>query len=405
MAFNNPAPNFALSCSFNAREWASVPIYLRGISTITLPAFNSDASSGIYEDAITFLNGRGSYFIGTPTGSLDLVSQLEDQVPFGANWQVDLKSDDKISISVDAPHNFKIWKDSGDDFLGVNGTLSAVLVGSRYVVDLDNWTRGNCGASYIIRDLVLGANHTWLDPDSIVQDCIVYLRRARGESDSDDTTSITEPSLESLDTAHQGRWYINSEGHVVTCYLTSLGHITWTSTTFRDRLGFDGLETRVTSGLYSVLTANNPIPCSLYPTRPIEGAYYKVEQVAQSRRKISGGYVSNFIGSYLQSTITYFVDGLLDTTDLTRHFTDEFLTYATNGSRVNYYQGVGDSRRSKSIVEGGGVDYSKLYTTEDNGYQGRIRGNLISSNNYAMQYPSRLRRRIRIEQTLEHLNE
>ena len=406
MPFNNPAPNFALSCSFNAREWAGISPFDRGSTPITaFPSFSASASSGIYEDAITFLNGRGSIQGISASNSRDLQSQLQTQVGFGSNWTVELTSDDKIRIEVDQPDRFQIALSSGTDFLGVNGTVTAGLVGSRYRVTLDNWTRGNCGASYLITQISTSSSSVWLNADNIVQDCIVYLRKTRNEFDADDTTSTAQPCLERMDCLDEGRWYVDENGHAATCYLTSLGDITWTNTSFRDRLGFNGLEEPAFSGVYSVLTANNPLPCCIYPTRPIEGAYYKVDQVAQSRRKIGGGYVSNFVGSYLQTVLTYHVDGLLDTTDLTRHFTDEFLTYATNGSRVNYYQGVGDSRRSKSTVEGGGVDYTKLYTTEDNGYQGRIRGNLISTNNYALQYPSRLRRRIRIEQTLEHLNE
>jgi len=404
MPFNNPAPNFALSCSFNAREWSGeAPISRLGTPMTSFPTFSD--SQGIYEDAITFLNGRGSYFTGVATGSRDLASQLENQVSFGTDWKVELLSNDKISIS-NSTHNFKIWKSAGTDFLGVNGTLTSSLIGGREIVLLDNWIRGNCGAAYNIRDTATSNDYVWLSADNTVQDCIVYLRKRRYELDLDDTTSISEPSLESLDNAGSTRWYINSEGHVVSSYLTSVGDITWTNTDFRNRLGFDGGEAPAFVGFgYSVLTANNPIPCCLYPSRPIAESHYKVEQVAEAKRKIGGGYVSNFVGSYLQTQITYHLDALLDQVDLTRHFTDQFIKYASNGERVNYYQGVGDSRRSYSSLEAGTTDYNKLYTSEDNGYQGRVRGNLVSSNTYNLLYPSRLRRRIRIEQVLEHLDE
>lgn len=406
MPFNNPAPNFALMCAFNARQFAGVSPLSRGGSAMTaFPAFTGSASEGIYDDAITFLNGRGSIQATSTANSRDLQSRIQSQVSFGSNWTVELTSDDKIRIEVDSPDQFSIQLNAGTDFLGVSGTVTSALVGSRYRVTLNDWVRGNCSASYTITKVSSGATSTWLDENRIVQDCIVYLRKRRDESDADDTCTASEPSFERLDCSNNGRWYVNSLGHAVCTYLTSIGDITWTNTAFRDRLGFDGSETPTTSGSYSTITANFPLPCSLYPTRPVENAHYRVEQVANAKRKIGGGYVSNFVGSYLQTSLNYHVDGLLDTIDLTRHFTDQFLTYATNGERINYYQGVGDSRRSNSALSAGTTAYNKLYTSEDNGYQGRIRSHLVSSNMYDLQYNANLRRRIRVNQTLEHINE
>ena len=109
------------------------------------------------------------------------------------------------------------------------------------------------------------------------------------------------------------------------------------------------------------------------------------------------------MGCYLQTEIMYRLDGLLDEFDLTRHFTDEFIKHASNGTRVNYYQGWGDSRRSTTLQATAGVSYNKLYTTESDGLQGRLRANMISSNSYNLQYDSTLRRRIRVNHVLESL--
>tara|TARA_Y100000593_G_C4224202_1_gene293551 strand:+ start:54 stop:470 length:417 start_codon:yes stop_codon:yes gene_type:complete len=136
----------------------------------------------------------------------------------------------------------------------------------------------------------------------------------------------------------------------------------------------------------------------------MENQEYIVDIVATGKRKIAGGWVSNKIGSYRGETITFYVDGPADIKDLTRHFTDHFISYLNTGARVNVYQDWGDSRRSLAAddVDDTQRAYDLLYTSENNGFRGRIRANMMSSGPYQLTYPQRLRRRspitIRIEE-------
>jgi hypothetical protein len=131
----------------------------------------------------------------------------------------------------------------------------------------------------------------------------------------------------------------------------------------------------------------------------------QTQTVSQSRRKIGGGYASNFIGSYVQSILLFDLDALLDTKDLYRHFTNNFIGYIGNGERITFYQNVGDSRRSL-ITSGINLSqpaYDLLYTSEDNGNTGRIRCSLVDANTINLVYPNRLKRRVPVSLVMEHL--
>ena len=99
MPLNNPSPNFALLPSFNARTWSGVNVFDRGSNNITLPTYALGA--GIYEDVISFLNGRGSDD-GFSMGDL-----IQAAAPFGSNWAVPLSRSDirvgRMSLELDRP--------------------------------------------------------------------------------------------------------------------------------------------------------------------------------------------------------------------------------------------------------------------------------------------------------------
>ena len=127
--------------------------------------------------------------------------------------------------------------------------------------------------------------------------------------------------------------------------------------------------------------------------------------MTQARRKIGGGYTSNFIGSYVQSVLDFDLDALLDEKDLYRHFTNKFVEYIPTGERINFYQGWGDSRRAliTSDITSSQPAYDLLYTSEDNGDQGRIRASILNNGSVNLSYPNRLRRRVPVSMTMEHL--
>lgn len=398
MPLNNPSPNFALLSAFNARTWSGVNVFDRGSNNVTLPTFGT--GEGIYDDAISFLNGRGS-LSGMNTSDLLQVTAL-----FGSNWSVSINSSDKVVISCD--DQFKVRFKSGTDFFGV-GSSSFSSATTSFTCPND-WTRGSTirTAAYEFTDSSDSNNFTFSPQSGLnAQDLIVAIRERGVVNDADDVNSTN--CLEKLDldantASTYIKWYINDNGHVECMYSNAVGDVAWVSTTFRDRLGFSGNESP-SGTLTRTLTADYPLPGALYPSRPYQEHHMQTQNVSQSRRKIGGGYASNFIGSYVQSILLFDLDALLDEVDLYRHFTNNFISYIGSGERIAFYQNVGDSRRSL-ITSGINLNqpaYDLLYTSEDNGNTGRIRCSLVDSNTINLAYPNRLKRRVPVSLLLEHL--
>ena len=397
MPLNNPSPNFALLSSFNARTWSGVNVYDRGSNNITLPTFA--IGEGIYEDGISFLNGRGSDG-GFSTGDL-----IQAGSAFGTNWAVTINTFDKVVISCD--DSFKIRFKSGSDDLGV-GSSSFGAASTSFTCPND-WTRGSNikTASYEVVDSSDANSFTFNISSGLnSQDIVVAIRERGTTNDIDDVNSTN--CLEALDiTANSNdyiKWYINDQGHVECMYYNTVADIDWVSTTFRDRLGFSGSESP-SGTIIKTITADHPLPGSLFPSRPYQRHHLQTDTITQARRKIGGGYTSNFVGSYIQSILDFDLDALLDEKDLYRHFTNNFVGYIPSGERINFYQGWGDSRRAliTSDIDVSQPAYDLLYTSEDNGDQGRIRASVVNNGMISLAYPNRLRRRVPVSMTLEHL--
>lgn len=397
MPLNNPSPNFALLSSFNARTWSGVNVFDRGSTNVSLPTYST--GEGIYEDVISFLNGRGSK---SGVSTSDIIQAVSN---FGSSWSVSINSFDKVVISCDTA--FKIRHKSGPDPFGVDSqTFSSPFISFTCP---NNWTRGNItgGGSYEVQNSAGTLSFTFSVRNSYAaQDLIVAIRERSVTNDLDDVN--TTDNLEYLDQTANSQdvitWYLNDSGHVVCMYPNTIGAVTWVSTSFRDRLGFSGSE--IPSGtLIKTLVADYPCPGVLYPSRPYQSHYYETDTLTQARRKIGGGYTSNFIGSYVQSVLRFDLDALLDEVDLYRHFTNNFVQYIPTGERINFYQGIGDSRRAliTSGVNQSQPNYDLLYTSEDNGDQGRIRASVLNNGQINLVYPTRLRRRVPVILGMEHL--
>ena len=402
MPLNNPAPQFGLLSAYDLRDFSGEQVFTRsGGSAVSMPTFTT--GQGVYEDAVSFLNGRATDTDVTGTGRLGTVKL------FGASWALSLNSADKFvfSSSVD----FTVTSTGSSDPLGVgSGTLTATLDGSTYsVVCPNDWTRGVTsftGVTYRIDEVGGAGSFVFPQQDTSIQDLSLYTRDRSTVSDAD---VFGLDSLEKLDQTEQSsdliNWYINDDGYAECLYLTSLGHISWTNTTIRDLLGFSGNETPATHATsYSRLTSTFKASGVLIPSRPIQAHHLRVANQSQSRRKIGGGYASNYIGTYITSVIQFDLDALLDLSDDYRHFTNRWLPYASSGERVNVYQSWGDSRRALMTAQvlGGQAAYDTLNTSEDNALYGRVRGSLITSE-FDLIYPSRLRRRVPVAIEVEHL--
>ena len=400
MPLNNPAPNFGLLTSFDVTGQSGTTVFTRsGGSAVALPTFSS--GQGVYEDVLFFLNGRGVDASFKADHQLSLAT-------FGASWSMTINQDDKVTIQANA--QFKVTSTGSSDPFGFgSSTLLSSLVGSVYVLSAPNdWTRGLIdldNVSYRI-DESGGSSNTFNIPSikSDVQDVTCFIR-GYNESDAD---SFGLSSLQALDNTAQTStditWALTVDGHTQCHYRTSRGDITWNNTTIRNLLGFTGEESPVVDGSHSRLTSTYKNQAVLIPSRPYQGHHLSVQNMSQSRRKIGGGYTSNFIGSYITSILRFDLDALLDESDDYKHFTNNFLPLVSSGERINFYQSWGDSRRAliTSQVNASQPSFDLMFTSEDNGAYGRVRGSLTTAE-YDLSYPTRLKRRVPVDMEIEHL--
>jgi len=364
-----------------------------------LPTFTGN-DEGIYEDTLFFLNNRAT------DGSLNASDQLSTDASFGTTWTIAINASDKIEITSDV--DFTVTSTGTTDALGFSSVVNATLVGSDYVATApSDWARGVLSLEDITYQIDQVGGAGTFDYPSInadVQDVTAWLR----DPDDNDADNFSLESLQELDNTAQSStditWLLTADGFTQCYYRTALGDITWVNTTIRDLLGFTGDESPVVDGSVSRLTSTRKPSGVLVPTRPYQQHHLRVENVSQSRRKIGGGYVSNYIGTYITSVLSFDLDALLDSQDDYRHFTNEFLPLVGSGERINFYQDWGDSRRTliTANINSSQPAYDLIYTSEDNGNYGRIRGSL-TVNDFNLSYPGRLKRRVPVNMEIEHL--
>jgi len=400
MPYNTPAPDFALIASFDAREWSGVDVLAYDGTDVSIPTYST--GSGVYEDGLYFLNGRG---VGdtTPTDAAGTFTEaISSLANFGTTWTVTLTEADRIKVTSDV--SFSV-SPLGDDVLGL-GTQTAAVDGSNYSVTAStDWTRGNYRGEQYRFDNGSGTTFDAFRVGALqwpAQDAICAMRsRATADLDNLSPTDCLEELIRDQ-TGQELRIILNDRGHVEVWYVTA-SFFAFLNDSFRSRLGFSGNEYATTFGTLSRLVADYPMPCALFPSRPFQDHHYQVDSLTEARRLIGGGYTSNLIGTYTTSQLAFDLDALLDERDLYRHFTDAFIPYAPNGERVNFYQTWGDSRRSlrSALVTSNQDAYDLIYTSEDNGDCGRLRCSLVSAS-YDLAFGS-LKRRVPVNMRLEHL--
>jgi hypothetical protein len=400
MPYNTPAPDFALIASFDAREWSGVDVLAYDGIDVSIPTYST--GSGVYEDGLYFLNGRG---VGdtTPTDAAGTFTEaISSLATFGTTWTVTLTEADRIKVTSDV--SFSV-SPLGDDVLGL-GTQTAVVDGANYSVTAStDWTRGNYRGEQYRFDNGSGTTFDAFRVGALqwpAQDAICAMRsRATADLDNLSPTDCLEELIRDQ-TGQELRIILNDIGHVEIWYVTA-SFFAFLNDSFRSRLGFSGNEYATSFGTLSRLVADYPMPCALFPSRPFQDHHYQVDSLTEARRLIGGGYTSNLIGTYTTSQLAFDLDALLDERDLYRHFTDAFIPYAPNGERVNFYQTWGDSRRSlrSALVTSNQDAYDLIYTSEDNGDCGRLRCSLVSAS-YDLAFGS-LKRRVPVNMRLEHL--
>lgn len=397
----SPSPNFAL---LTGLDMSSFPTRAG-----TRSSTNVDVTwLSNYEDMISMLNGRGM-----ATGK-DLSAFCLASSNFGTDWHVGIDENDKLEISSDGVFRIRFNSsstlDGVTDIFGIgttfiNSNAGGSVLGPKLtnlVTAPSEWSRGEIVSfSYEIEQTSGGSNTFLFNFTGGAQDLVVACR-VRGNGDADDGSN----SLEAADvaaTSSDTRWYLNDAGHVVNSALATSWLWNTTDNTLRRFLGFTGTESTTTVNGYTVLTATYPCSGVLVPSRPYQRHHINVENVAQSRRKIGGGYTSNYIGTYRDSVLDFDLDARLDQIDLYQHFIHNFVPLCSPGERINFYQVWGDSRRSIITADAEPL-YNLLQTSARNGFEGRIRGSMVSSQ-FDLMFPNNMRRRVPVGMRIEHLNE
>ena len=400
----SPSPNFALLTSTDFSQINSKPL-VRGATAID-GSWLSD-----YEDMISFLNGRGM------ASGKNLPDSLLALSNFGTNWHIGINANDKIEIS--STHAFRIRFDPASAFvddtdvlgIGTNWVLydGSATIGSPLLsfkaTAPSEWLRGEIiSFSYEIEEVGSGSGAFLFNFSGGSQDLIVACRE-RGNGDIDDLNSGTLEGADVTATSGDTRWYINNNGHVVNSSL-GITALTWSDTSFRNFLGFTGDESSTSVNGYTVLTATYACEAVLVPSRPYQQNHISTENASQSRRKIGGGYTSNYVGTYNTTVLGFDLDANLDLINLYQHFIHKFINHASKGERVNFYQVWGDSRRSliSSDVNADQPAHDLIYTSSRNGFEGRIRGCMITTE-FNLMFPNNMRRRVPVNIRIEHLNE
>lgn len=400
----SPSPNFALLTSTDFSQINSKPL-VRGATAID-GSWLSD-----YEDMISFLNGRGM------ASGKNLPDSLLALSNFGTNWHIGINANDKIEIS--STHAFRIRFDPASAFvddtdvlgIGTNWVLydGSATIGSPLLsfkaTAPSEWLRGEIiSFSYEIEEVGSGSGAFLFNFSGGSQDLIVACRE-RGNGDIDDLNSGTLEGADVTATSGDTRWYINNNGHVVNSSL-GITALTWSDTSFRNFLGFTGDESSTSVNGYTVLTATYACEAVLVPSRPYQQNHISTENASQSRRKIGGGYTSNYVGTYNTTVLGFDLDANLDLINLYQHFIHKFINHASKGERINFYQVWGDSRRSliSSDVNADQPAHDLIYTSSRNGFEGRIRGCMITTE-FNLMFPNNMRRRVPVNMRIEHLNE
>jgi hypothetical protein len=397
MPRNEPAPRFALLSSFDARPFSGVLFTRRNSSnlstnvSLTLPT--------VFEDVIYFLNGKG-------VGPRYTYAEAVKQVFTGENWTTEITEDDRLYFNRNVSSEIAVSTNTG----GTNlfGAVNANYPTGEFTFPYD-WRRGQ---EFISNDetVLFSGAFPKLAPFphlKALQDvrCLMTTRTGDGslclEQVEDDIFTPTQKLPVT-------QWLLNSEGKVVqliNMFLNPYANIfSWVDTDFRDRLGFSGNEVfQVLEGNYRYMVADNPVPGVLIPSRPYESHHLKFERPVSKKRKIGGGYTSNFVGNYVTSVLAFRLDALFDQKDEYQHYVDSCGKYFYEGAPISFYQDWGDTRRSLKThqITASQPAYDNYYTSESNGMYGVIKGHIATMSG-DMAYETGLKRRVAVTMEIEH---
>jgi len=410
MPRNYYCPKYAIIAGFDTSQYNGEYLFSRNTTQVSGLEYPDEVA----QDAVMYLNGHGSF--------KSLEEELNAAVQASAHpdkanitFTISINAQDKVLITCNK-YDFELQETGAyiEEVLGFpsggGGWMSSP--GTPFSVNTveapDDWVRGDFTTS----DLELEFDTTGT-PTTVsfgnsgrVQDVPILLRSSgalasgTGVGDLDDESD--NKSLQSADNTYVGttqiRWGINAYGRVFVSYRKALNDISaWDDTDFRDRLGFTGGEAVSSLGsLFEMLTATNPLPGALFPSRPLDRIDIETPQVGGFIRLTDSRVASNLDAIHHRWQGMGYLDGPADVggtvEDLHLHYHYRVMPYIYIGYKCSLYQDWGDSRRASDEVAN---DYGILYTNEMNHYRGRIAGRVATNNSTTQKtvWPQDLRRR------------
>jgi hypothetical protein len=414
MPRNEYSSNFALMSDFDARYFNGTLYTRKDHSNVTKSIALNSSGLAVFDDALSFLTGLGR------ASNNSLTYLLETDTPAGV-WSSGIDSNDKIFIEETSGTvaGFDITIDSGDGTRwGIEDNYWEWVAGLATNNHAPNdWQRGifYFGQSVYFADRLgmgspINAYYPQLEVPAL-QD-IPSIFKERSGTNVYCLQAAEETAVGVANRAGAAQWLLDDNGHVMQVVNTNPTYgnqharsFTWSDYTFRDRLGYTGNEswTQVSDHTWK-LVADLPCPGVLIPSRPLTDNHKSFDRVVDFKRKIGGGYVTNFVGNYVKTSIEFYLDATADIKNEYNHFTHVCGDYFYLGAKVSLYQDWGDSRlsiRNDQVRTTSYNSYSASVTSEGDGSNGVIRGFLTQVSN-DLAYPGSIRRRVPVKMEIEH---
>lgn len=415
MPANNPSPLPNAAAEVDLRAWADQVVFYRGATPagdVTLPAF-AGLAAGLFEELAMALNGAGSDSGAYGGKEMTLGATA---AAAGGDWAVDIDpATDRLRIQNTGAGAAAFTVTAMSDAFGFPSGVavaSSVIAGGHEAVAPAEWARANLVGALASGDhlsMAQGAA-TWTWPTGQYRaQCVITLLRGRGVvGDLDDQADGI--CLEAVDQAVHGttiRWGLTQQGHTYAAWRTgTVAPITWVDTSFRDYLGFTGLETVQSVGLLDYVVSDHPARACWCPTNPLQDYYPLVNDPSRARRMETGRYAARHRQQIHQVAVELLVDGPAAPRNLLAHVRYRWWPLARVGRPVTLYPNWLERRRRllPHQVTAGQPAYDLLYTAEGNGRVGRLRCRMATDNDATTRFdfgPDRVEDRVPVTLTLD----
>jgi hypothetical protein len=371
----NDVPRFALLTEVDRRTLNGENLFSRdgGISHVV-------GAADYFEDELHELMGFGRL-----TGQ---DSQALLDAAFGAgNVVMELTEADRFRLYCPNPADtVAITAGAGNATFGFDAAGHGA---ANSITATTEWSRGNVFNHHIEITYSVGpVVADWPGLPYAVHSAYMLLRERGAVGDNDDNNAAD--CIEALDQALYGSrisWGMDAECVPWTSFdiFAFIAQPTWSSTAFRDYLGFTGAEASVPynyvgggGGLaIEVLHATYPCAGCVSPSRPRTDLNDRSLTTARGSRLTNGEVSAVWVATHRGYSLRYFLDGPADAVPVSRHFVEHWLPYCEPGGRLALYQNWSEPRRSTSDrnathTTGNDPAYDVYETPEDDGRQGRL---------------------------------